>query len=162
MTHMNHHNAQDSTQGFTLIELMITVAIVALLASIALPSYREYVAKAKRAEVRSVLLEAGQWMERHYSENYRYDANTAGSAITSIFPANLSQSPKDGNPAYTIAVSAAGTRTFTLTATRVTTGVMSSDRCGNYSLTNAGVKSVASYSTAKYSSAALAATDCWK
>jgi type IV pilus assembly protein PilE len=141
---------------------MITVALVGILAAIALPSYREYVAKGRRAEARAVLLEAGQWMERHYSENYRYDQNTAGTAIATLFPANLSRVPRDTGGAYTVGVSAAGTRTFTITATRVSPGPMSSDACGNYNLTNAGVRSVTNYNTGKYASAADAAIACWR
>lgn len=159
MKEIAHHNSES---GFTLIELMITVAVVAILASIALPSYQEYVARSRRAELKTVLLEAGQWMERHYSENYRYDQNTAGSAIADIFPANLSQSPRNGGGAYTVGVSAAGTRTFTLTATRVGTGPMGSDRCGDFNLTNTGVRSNTGYSTTKFASAAIAATECWR
>lgn len=148
--------------GFTLVELIITVALIGILASIALPSYQEYVARGRRAEMKTVLLEAGQWMERHYSENYRYDQNSAGSAIADVFPANLSRSPRDGGGAYTIGVSAAGTRTFTLTATRVGGGPMASDRCGEFNLTNTGVRSNTGYSTTKFSSAAIAATECWR
>ena len=58
-------------QGFTLIELMIVVAVIGILASIAYPSYREYVAKSRRAEAKTVLLSAQQWMERFYTENFR-------------------------------------------------------------------------------------------
>lgn len=148
--------------GFTLIELMIAVAIVAILASIAVPSYQEYIARSRRAEVKTVLLEAGQWMERHYSENYRYDQNTAGTAIADIFPANLSRSPRDTGGAYTIAVSAAGTRTFTVTATRVVAGSMATDRCGDFALTNTGVRSNPGFSTTRFTTAAVAAAECWK
>lgn len=154
--------SQRKESGFTLIELMITVAVVGILAAIALPSYQEYIAKGRRAEVKTVLLEAGQWMERHYSENYRYDQNTAGSAIADVFPASLSRSPRDGGGAYTISVSAAAARTFTLTATRVGTGPMASDRCGDFNLTNTGVRSNTGFSTSKFASAAVAAAECWR
>lgn len=146
--------------GFTLIELMIVVAVIGILSAIGFPSYREYVAKSRRAEVRAVLLEASQWMERHYSENFRYDTNTAGTAIATIFPAALTQSPREGTAAYTIAVSAAAQRTYTLTATAA--GPMAGDKCGNYQITNAGVRSNPSFSTSSFSSAAAAATECWR
>jgi type IV pilus assembly protein PilE len=148
-------------KGFTLIELMITVAIVGILASIALPSYQEYVARSKRSEVKAVLLEASQWMERFYSENFRYDQNTAGTAIADVFPATFSQVPRQGNAAYTIAVNG-GTRSFTLTATRVNTSGMATDKCGDFRISNAGVRSNPNYSTSKYSSATSAVQECWK
>ena len=149
------------SRGFTLIEVMIVVAIIGLLSAIAFPSYKEYVARGRRAEVRTVLLEASQWMERHYTENMKYDSNTAGTVVADLFPANLKQSPRDGGGAYTIAVSAAAARTYTVTATRNSPGSMSTDKCGDFQITNTGVKSNVNYSTA-FSSAQDAATSCWK
>jgi type IV pilus assembly protein PilE len=148
-------------KGFTLIELMVVVAVIGLLSMIAFPSYQEYLAKARRADVRSVLLEAGQWMERHYTENMKYDSNTAGTAVADLFPSTLKQSPREGTSAYTIAVSAAAARTYTLTATRRPGGPMAADKCGDFLITNTGVKGNVNYTSA-FSSAESAASTCWK
>ncbi len=51
-------------QGFTLIEVMIVVAIIGILAAIAYPSYAEYIRRGHRAEARAALLQGAQWMER--------------------------------------------------------------------------------------------------
>ena len=87
-------------KGFTLIELMIVVAVIAILASIAYPSYQDSVRKTRRADAKEVLLEGAQWMERFFTENYRYDKNKAGTAIGSLFPTNLTASPKEGTTKY--------------------------------------------------------------
>ena len=52
------------SSGFTLIEVMIVVAIVAILSAIALPSYTEYIRRSHRADARAGLLQAQQWLER--------------------------------------------------------------------------------------------------
>ncbi len=122
--------------GFTLIELMIVVAIVAILAAIAYPSYQDSVRKSRRADAKAVMLEATQWMERFFTVNNRYDQNRAGTAVTdaSQFPSSgLTESPKEGGPPggyYAITLGNLGQNTFTLTATPQATGGQNNDRCG--------------------------------
>ena len=73
---------RQTQRGFTLIEVMIVVAIVGILSAIAYPSYQEYVAKSRRATLVGLLQQGQQWMERFYTENYRYDQNSTGTAVT--------------------------------------------------------------------------------
>lgn len=67
--------------GFTLIELMIVVTIIAVLASIAYPAYQRHLVKTRRVAASGCLLEAAQFMERFYTTNLRYDATRAGTAV---------------------------------------------------------------------------------
>ena len=149
--------------GFTLIELMITLAIVGILAAVAYPSYREYVAKSRRAEAQALLMQSAQWMERFYAENYSYRANTAGVLVTdaTMFPARYSQSPASGTAAYTITVTPTAT-TFTVTATRA--GTMAADKCGNFQITHTGIKQLATgtYSSAAGATQVAAMQSCWR
>ena len=135
-------------RGFTLIEVMIVVAIVAVLSAIALPSYQEYIRRGHRAEARAALLQAAQWLERAATATGTYP-------LTASFPTTLT-TMQSGR--YTVAVasppaSAASGAAFTLTATPA--GGQVGDKCGSYTLTHSGVRGAASAA-----SGALV-TECW-
>jgi type IV pilus assembly protein PilE len=82
-------------RGFTLIELMIVVAIIAILATIGFPMYQDYVRKVRRVDATSVLTEASQYMERFYTANHRYHQDLAGTAVA--IPGDLVESPKQSS-----------------------------------------------------------------
>lgn len=142
---MNSH-FKKSVLGFTLIELMITVAIVGVLAAIAFPSYSAYLAKGRRADARVQLASAQQWTERFYSENFNYATDTASNTISSTFSVQaFSQSPRlgDGIAIYTLSVTVGATsQTYTLTASPVAGRAMANDLCGNFTLNNTGRRGV--------------------
>jgi type IV pilus assembly protein PilE len=77
---MPAHSHRQAARGFTLIEVMITVAIIAILAAVALPSYREYVIRGHLADAAGGLATVQADMERHFQDNRTYA--TAGSFIT--------------------------------------------------------------------------------
>ena len=122
-------------RGFTLLELMIVVALVGILAAVAYPSYVEHVRRTHRAEAKAMLLEAAQWSERYYTLNSTY--------ASAALPTNLTQSPHgSGSAAYTIgfimlpAASAPNATQMYLQA--VPTGSMSGDKCGTIVISNIG------------------------
>ena len=153
-----------SSRGFTLIEIMIVVAIIGILAAVALPAYTEHIARGKRSDAKTQLLAAQQWMERFYSENFRYDVNVAGTAVNAAsvnFNAqNFIRSPLEGGTAnYNITVGGLARNTYTITATRA--GSMANDPCGDLTINQAGQRSAASYSTTKYADVPALIAGCW-
>lgn len=159
-----------SQYGFTLVELMITVAVVGVLTSVAYPSYISYIAKGKRTDAKATLLSAQQWMERFYTENYRYDQNSAGTSVTdsSLFGSRFTTSPQpgQGSPAYNISatVTANIRDAYTLKAARVVGGTMAADPCGDFTIDQLGRRSIdgSTWSSTKYASKVAAIEDCWK
>lgn len=140
---------QKIAKGFTLIELMIVVAIIGILAAIAYPNYTEYVRRTHRAEIASLLSEQTQSLERFYSRTGQY-ADVAASGGNAAPTLAISA----GNAYYTITPVRAAT-TFSLTAAPIATSVMKSDKCGSFVIDQTGARSntgMASGVTTK---------DCW-
>lgn len=116
-----------ASKGFTLIELMIVVAIVGVIVAIAYPSYMNYVRKSHRAEIAQLLVEAAQGMERYYSLAGQY---TAKEGVTDYVL------PK-GNAWYNVGINREP-QSFTITATPVNNTMMASDVCGSFTIDQTG------------------------
>ncbi|MDX1558553.1 MULTISPECIES: type IV pilin protein [Marinobacter] len=126
----------NSHAGFTLIELVIAVAIIAILAAIALPLYQNQVEQTRRTTAQADLLELTQWMERRYSNGFDY--RDAGN--DPVLP--FSQSPQNGTAFYNISFTGAVTRdTFTLQA--VPTAAQANDDCGTLTVDEQGNRGAA-------------------
>ncbi|UZD66781.1 type IV pilin protein [Marinobacter sp. AN1] len=124
-------------RGFTLIELMIVVAVIGILAAIAYPSYQNSVDKSRRTDGKSALSGLAGAMERHYTTNSTYEGAATGGADTGspeIFP---DEAPLDSsNKFYDLTIEAADATSFTLRA--APKGVHAGD--GYLELTSTGVR----------------------
>lgn len=127
--------------GFTLIEMMIVVAIVAVIAAVALPSYQEHVARGRRADAKAVLMENAQWIERQYTVSNDYTKQGDGTTPLDKDALPAKEAPRDGSAKFydiAFAASSPSTGAFTLTATPKS--AMANDKCGTLTLTNTGLK----------------------
>ncbi len=141
-------------KGFTLIELMIVVAIVGILAAVAYPSYQDSIIKTKRAEGRAALMEIMQQQERYYTQNNTYFAFTSTTANNKFkwYSGDSAAASSYEIKAEACTGDAIGNCVM-LTAMPGTTKVNSGykdAKCGDISLTSTGVKA-----------ASGTATNCW-
>jgi type IV pilus assembly protein PilE len=143
------------SRGFTLIEVMMAVVVVAILAAIAYPSYQEHLAKSRRAEGKAGLLKAAQVLERFYTDRQNYGNTPAPPAApTSIDLAPLfglaagavvysGENPADVRGYYTITAAAPTglcplVSCFSLTATP--NAPFTDPDCGFFTLTSTGLR----------------------
>ena len=109
-------------------ELLIVIAVVGILASIAYPSYSDQIKKSARTEIVSLLYESAQHLERHHSRAGQYsDSETVVTPLV------------DGTAHYSLQATR-DTESFTLLARRLSNGLMMADPCGDYALDQAGVR----------------------
>lgn len=132
-------------QGFTLIELMIVVAVVGILAAVALPSYQDYIRRSQLPEAFTFLSDYRVKLEQYYQDNRAYSTNgTCGNGVLSFAPATAKY--------FSYSCATAGTyQTYTLTATGTTGAAVGH----TFTLDSAGVKGTSNFKGASSSKA------CW-
>lgn len=125
--------------GFTLVELMVAVAIVAILAALGLPAYTSYVARARRAEGKAALVDLAARMERFYSQNNAYTTATVAAGVPTTDVLTTAATEEGW---YTLSITAQGATNYTLQA--APNGAQATDdaTCGNLTLNNLGTKGI--------------------
>lgn len=129
-------------RGVTLIELVVVVVIIAILATIAIPSYRQFLLRSHRAEATVALLSVAAAQEKFYLQN-----NTYTTELTDAPPDGLGLPVTTENGYYDIAIDAADADSFTVTAT-ATGGQTEDSHCAEFSIDQAGTRTASS-------------SDCW-
>jgi len=130
------------TRGFTLLEVMVTCVVVAILAAIALPSYLNQVQKSRRTDAKSALVGAAGQLERYFTERGTYATATLGTG--GVYPSTTQ------NGYYALSLANLTATTYTLRATPA--GAQVGDPCGTMTYTEQGVKGV---------TGSLSVSQCW-
>jgi type IV pilus assembly protein PilE len=140
--------------GFTLIELIVAVAIVALLTRLALPAYQQQVRKSRRVDAINGLLDMAAREERYFSINNAYTSSPTALGYSSA----TVLIPNSSTATYQLTPTASGTPATSYSLTAVPQGTQQNDTsCYTYTLNNAGVQG-----NQNASGTALTTTDCWR
>ncbi|MBY4678234.1 type IV pilin protein [Marinobacterium arenosum] len=126
--------------GFSMIELMVVVAIVAIIGAVALPSYNSYIQQSRRADAMAALFSLQIAQEKYRANNTSYGASVAAIGVAATSPEGY----------YTVAVASSAANSFVGTA--APTGSQAGDACGTFAVDNTGPNYTGSY----------AAADCWE
>ncbi len=114
--------------GFTLVELMVVIAIIGILTAIAFPSYQNYLKKSRREDAKGALMGLANAMERHFTETNSYQKAAVGNADTGTPRIYSATSPIDGDtPYYDLRIMAATQTTYRIRATPISSSAQKND-----------------------------------
>ncbi|MGH8457245.1 MAG: type IV pilin protein [Stenotrophobium sp.] len=132
--------------GFTLMELVIAVAIIGILAAIALPSYQQYVMRGNRTVAKNLLMDISSREESYFGDRKQYAASLANlnyaAATVFVNASGVTSATDDGSNIYSVTLSAATATTYTITATPINRQT-NDNLCGALSLDSTGNKTAA-------------------
>ena len=141
-----HKQAAIKMGGFTLVELMITVAIIGILAAIAYPNYTQYVQRGNRTDAQALMMENAQFMERRFTTCGSYAAIGATAPCNAAAVLPRAQSPETGAARFNLTLTPAATATaYTIQAALA--GTYADPMCGTLTLNQAGTKTEAGTGT---------------
>lgn len=132
---------KSTQQGFTLIELMVTVAVVGILSAIAYPSYQQYVTRTHRTEAQTVMMSQAQAQERLMTNTGAYASQTI----------NSPEGSSDSDRYYQITVTTPTSGSYSITATPEAR--QNDEKCGTLKLDSVGRRGI---------SGTGSVSDCWK
>ena len=149
-------HARPGQAGFTLIELMIVVVVVAILAALAFPQYRDYVVRSNRAVAKSLLVQVADRQEQFFTDRKTYAADMTDlgyPAVDNTIFVDRGGNPTAADPGdalFQIVLSNATATTFTLTATPRNAQAADDTKCTAMAVNQAGQRT-----------STPAGSDCW-
>ena len=132
------------SKGFTLVEIIIVIAIAAILAAAGIPSYNEHIRKSKRSVAKGVLMDTVNRQEQFFANNKTYSNTWAGLAAPDPYYIDGSGDPVTSNGVYQLTIEVTGSApylSYTLKATPVAGSPQAADSCGVLSITSDGQRS---------------------
>ena len=136
--------SNNKNRGMTLIELMVVVAIVAILASVALPAWNSQVQKSRRADARNTLI-----LVRVEQEKYRADNGSYASSMSALGLGIYNSTSRDY---YNVSIVSSSATAFVASAAPNANGGQSGDSCGTFAINQSGLDGSGEYASI---------SDCW-